>query len=77
MESFMVKYYVKDIFSHDGDITDSKVHVLVMEDIVSLFLRIRGFAVARVERNRRAAQQSLRAKDKSSKKSRRKSLMKT
>ncbi|XP_033727844.1 uncharacterized protein LOC117317154 [Pecten maximus] len=49
MESFMVKFYTKEIFQDDS------CTFTILEDIVSLFLRVRGYAVVRVERNKLAS----------------------
>jgi hypothetical protein len=48
MESFMAKRYAVNIFKGENCANVSKI----TEDIVHLFLTIRGYAVARVERNK-------------------------
>lgn len=45
MESFMVKHYCSKMFSSDSSSS------FVLEDIITLFLTIRGFAVTRLKRN--------------------------
>ncbi|VDI24256.1 Hypothetical predicted protein [Mytilus galloprovincialis] len=48
MESFMVKYYSEQIFVG----IDYDDYVLILEDIIHLFLTIRGFSTAKVIRNK-------------------------
>ena len=48
MESFMVKHYPDNIFKGENCANASKI----TEDIVHLFLTIRGYAVTGVERNK-------------------------
>ena len=48
MESFMVKHYADNIFKGENYAKASRI----TEDIVHLFLTIRGYAVTRVERNK-------------------------
>jgi hypothetical protein len=50
MESFMVKHYGAKLFSEAEDDTQ----VSVLEDILSLFLTVRGYAITRTERNKLA-----------------------
>lgn len=47
LESFMVKYYCQQVFTDYT--TDNYINVL--EDIIKLFLTIRGYSVARIQRN--------------------------
>ena len=60
MEDFMVKYYAEQLFTietqdmdDDNFITTQETNATdFTEDITNLFLTVRGFAVARVERNK-------------------------
>jgi hypothetical protein len=48
VESFIVKDYADNIFKGENFANVSKI----TEDLVHLFLKIRGYAVTRVERNK-------------------------
>jgi hypothetical protein len=48
MESFMVKYYCDILIPNES----CEVVSSVTEDLVHLFLKIRGYAVTRLERNK-------------------------
>ncbi|CAC5374390.1 unnamed protein product [Mytilus coruscus] len=48
MESFMIKYYCNILMANE----EGSIVSAVTEDIIRLFLRIRGFAVTRLERNK-------------------------
>lgn len=56
MENYMVKHYMEKLFpiTETGDENDefTKSPSSYLEDIISVFLTVRGFAIARVERNR-------------------------
>ena len=54
MEDFMVKYYREKLFRIPDDENDihDKVTDVVFEDIINLFITIRGFAVQRVQRSK-------------------------
>ena len=54
MDSFMVKYYLKELC---GDCVNSDLSGL-LEDIIKVFLTVRGFAVARVLRNKLSGKQN-------------------
>ena len=54
MDSFMVNYYLKELC---GDCVNSDLSGL-LEDIIKVFLTVRGFAVARVLRNKLSGKQN-------------------
>lgn len=47
LESYMVKHYSLKLFGESSELVSN-----VLEDIISLFLTIRGYAIARLERNK-------------------------
>ena len=57
MEDYMVKYYTEKLFSrpvHDSSEEEDAVNSpsTYLEDIINIFLTVRGFAIARVEKNK-------------------------
>lgn len=50
LESFMVKHYCDKLFGNIEDDTDN-IQSAILEDILCLFLTVRGYAITRVKRN--------------------------
>ncbi|KAJ8307581.1 hypothetical protein KUTeg_014867 [Tegillarca granosa] len=57
LESFMVKHYTVKLFGDATGIVPS-----VLEDVISLFLTVRGYAIARLERNKLSKTNALQKK---------------
>lgn len=50
LESFMVKHYCDKLFGNIDDDMDN-IQSAILEDILRLFLTVRGYAITRVKRN--------------------------